>query len=153
MNTTLMKNKLFEKFSPFAIGQSVWLHTKRTTDIEDLTEKELQEIYKIFFPMEATVSEQLIQLKNSEQIKRRRSNILTIATRIGLKDADSWDKFNTWMLNSSILKKKLNDYTLEELKDLELQMRAAEVNYNRSALKVGTKAWYHKNKIIQPSES
>jgi hypothetical protein len=153
MNTTLMKNRLFEKFSPFAIGQSVWLHTKRTTDIEDLIEKELQEIYKMFFPMEATVSEQIIQLKNNEQLKRRRSNVLTIATRIGLKEADSWEKFNKWMLNSSIYKKKLNDHSIEELKELEIQMRAAEVNYNRSALKIGTKAWYHKNKITEPSEN
>ncbi|URC14014.1 hypothetical protein [Flavobacterium sp. B183] len=38
-------------------------------------------------------------------MKRKRSVILTLATSTGIKEADSWTKFNNWMLNSSILKK------------------------------------------------
>lgn len=153
MNATTMKNKLFEKFSPSSIGQTVYLHTHRTTNIDDLTSEEIAEIYKLFFPKESNVSAQLIEAKNNDVLKRHRSNILTIATRIGIKERDSWDDFNKWMLNSSICKKKLNDHNLEELKALELQFRAASVNYDRSSLKVGTKAWYHRNKITPPSNN
>ena len=146
MNATTIKNKLFEKFSPFAISQTVFLHTGRTTDIEDLSEKELQEIYKIFFPHE-------ILLNYEKLLKEHRSVILSIATRIGIKEPDNWDKFNNWMLKSSILKKKLNDYKLDELPKLERQLRAAESNYQASAEKPGNKAWYHKNKFPIPSKN
>ena len=47
MNATTIKNKLFEKFSPFAISQTVFLHTGRTTDIEDLSEKELNYLIEV----------------------------------------------------------------------------------------------------------
>lgn len=151
MTTTTMKNKLLERFSSFAIGQSIYLHTKRTTDIEELTAQELEEIYKLFFPKQPTVQEQLFDAKNNDVLKRHRSNILTIATRIGLKQPDSWEQFNNWMLKSSRYHKRLNDHNLEELKALEIQMRATEVNYERSALQPGTKAWFHKNKITPPS--
>jgi len=115
MNSTTIKNKLFEKFSPFAISQTVFLHTGRTTDIEDLSEKELQEIYKIFFPHERNIAEQAFLLNYEKLLKEHRSVILSIATRIGIKEPDNWDKFNNWMLKSSILKKKLNDYKLDEI--------------------------------------
>lgn len=151
MTTTNMKTKLLERFSAFAIGQSIYLHTKRTTDIDELTDDELSEIYELFFPKQPTTEEQLFDAKNKDLLKRRRSNILTIATRIGIKQPDSWDKFNKWMLSRSIYKKRLLDHDLEELKALEIQMRAAEVNYDRSALIPGTKAWYHKSKINPPS--
>ena len=57
------------------------------------------------------------------------------------------------MLKSSILKKKLNDYKLDELPKLERQLRAAESNYQASAEKAGNKAWYHKNKFPIPSKN
>ena len=153
MNAITIKNKLFEKFSPFAISQTVFLHTGRTTDIEDLSEKELQEIYKIFFPHERNIAEQAFLLNYEKLLKEHRSVILSIATRIGIKEPDSWDKFNNWMLKSSILKKKLNDYNLQEIKDLERQLRATESNYQASAEKAGNKAWYHKNKFPIPSKN
>ena len=147
MNATTIKNKLFEKFSAFAISQTVFLHTGRTTDIEELSDEELAEVYKIFFPTERNIAEQVLLLKE------HRSIILSIATRIGLKEPDSWDKFNNWMLKSSIKKKKLNDYNLQELKELERQLRATESNYQASAEKAGNKAWYHKNKFPIPSKN
>lgn len=153
MKTTLMKNKLLEKFNPFAISQTVYLETRRTTNIDDLTPEEVEKIYKMFFPKEVLASEQLITAKNNDVLKKHRSNILTIATRIGIKEPDSWDKFNNWMLKNSKFKKKLNDHNLEELKELELQFRAASTNYDRSALQIGTKAWYHYHKITPPSDN
>ena len=153
MNATTIKNKLFEKFSPFAISQTVFLHTGRTTDIDELSDEELAEVYKIFFPTERNIAEQVFMLNYEKLLKEHRSIVLSIATRIGLKEPDSWDKFNNWMLKSSILKKKLNDYNLQEIKDLERQLRATESNYQASAEKAGNKAWYHKNKFPIPSKN
>lgn len=153
MNSTTIKNKLFEKFSAFAISQTVFLHTGRTTDIEELSDEELAEVYKIFFPAERNIAEQVFLLNYEKLLKEHRSIVLSIATRIGLKEPDSWDKFNNWMLKSSILKKKLNDYNLQEIKDLERQLRATESNYQASAEKAGNKAWYHKNKFPIPSKN
>lgn len=153
MNSTTIKNKLFEKFSAFAISQTVFMHTGRTTDIEELSDEELAEVYKIFFPTERNIAEQVFMLNYEKLLKEHRSIVLSIATRIGLKEPDSWDKFNNWMLKSSILKKKLNDYNLQEIKDLERQLRATESNYQASAEKAGNKAWYHKNKFPIPSKN
>ena len=153
MNSTTIKNKLFEKFSAFAISQTVFLHTGRTTDIEELSDEELAEVYKIFFPAERNIAEQVFLLNYEKLLKEHRSIVLSIATRIGLKEPDSWDKFNNWMLKSSNLKKKLNDYNLQEIKDLERQLRATESNYQASAEKAGNKAWYHKNKFPIPSKN
>ena len=153
MNATTIKNKLFEKFSAFAISQTVFLHTGRTTDIDELTDQELAEVYKIFFPAERNIAEQVFMLNYEKLLKEHRSIVLSIATRIGLKEPDSWDKFNNWMLKSSILKKKLNDYNLQEIKDLERQLRATESNYQASSEKAGNKAWYHKNKFPIPSKN
>jgi len=80
-------------------------------------------------------------------LREKRSVILTIATRTGIKDADCWIKFNKWMLNSSILKKELHKYNSDELDKLIKQFRGLEANYNKSANKTGTKAWLHKNKF------
>ena len=153
MNATTIKNKLFEKFSAFAISQTVFLHTGRTTDIEELSDEELAEVYRILFPTERNIAEQVFMLNYEKLLKEHRSIVLSIATRIGLKEPDSWDKFNNWMLKSSILKKKLNDYNLQEIKDLERQLRATESNYQASAEKAGNKAWYHKNKFPIPSKN
>ena len=153
MNSTTIKNKLFEKFSAFAISQTVFLHTGRTTDIEELSDEELAEVYRILFPTERNIAEQVFMLNYEKLLKEHRSIILSIATRIGLKEPDSWDKFNNWMLKSSIKKKKLNDYNLQELKELERQLRATESNYQASAEKAGNKAWYHKNKFPIPSKN
>ena len=153
MNATTIKNKLFEKFSAFAISQTVFLHTGRTTDIEELSDEELAEVYRILFPVERNIAEQVFMLNYEKLLKEHRSIVLSIATRIGLKEPDSWDKFNNWMLKSSILKKKLNDYNLQEIKDLERQLRATESNYQASAEKAGNKAWYHKNKFPIPSKN
>lgn len=146
-----LKDKIELKHSAFAISQTVFLHTGRTTNIDDLTPAEIESIYNVLFPMEMTNEEELIHAKNLQNLKYYRSNVLTLATRLGIKDIDSWDKFNKWMLEKSIFKKKLNDHNLEELKELQLQFRGMESNYERSAMNPGTKAWYHKNKLIPPS--
>lgn len=153
MDTVILKNKLFEKFSPLAISQTVYLHTRRTTNIDELTEQELTEIYKMFFPNQPSLMQKVVIAEHKELMRKHRSICLTIATKIGLKAPDSWEKFNNWMLKSSILKKRLNDYTLVELQSLERQLRSAESNFEASAEKPGNKAWYHKNGFPVPSKN
>jgi len=79
--------------------------------------------------------------------REKQSIILTIATRTGIKEPDSWTKFNEWMLNSSVQKKELHKYNSDELDKLIKQFRGIESNYKKSAEKTGTKAWRHKHKF------
>lgn len=88
-------------------------------------------------------SEQSLSAEMELIMKRKRSVILTLATHTGIKEADSWTKFNNWMLNSSIHKKALNSYGYDELDDLTKQFQALKTNYEHSAKKMGTKAWHH----------
>ncbi|RWW91840.1 hypothetical protein [Flavobacterium cerinum] len=75
--------------------------------------------------------------------KSKRSIVLTIAQRTAIHDPANWKKFNDFMLNSSIHKKRLNDYELNELDELIKQFRGLERNYNKSSNKAGTKAYFH----------
>ncbi|CAM2902787.1 hypothetical protein [Flavobacterium frigoris] len=99
------------------------------------------------------VSSQSISAEMELTMKRKRSNILTIATRTGIKEADSWTKFNSWMLASSVHHKALNAYDYNELDELDKQFRQLEINYEHSAQKVGNKAWHHATGIPQSSQN
>ena len=153
MTTTTMKQKLQERFSSFAISQCVWLHTQRTTDIDDITDVELEKIFNLFFPKQQTAAEQVFALKNENEIKTKRSYILTIATEIGIKEPDNWTRFNNFMKKDSVVKKPLKDCNMEELNQVYRQFRGMQANYHKSAEKTGTKAWYHKHKLNQPSQN
>ena len=98
-------------------------------------------------------SDQSLSAKMELIMKRTRSNILTIATKTGIKEANNWTKFNKWMLNSSVHKKPLKEYNYEELDDLNKQFRQLQVNYENSAQKVGNKAWHHATGIPRSSEN
>ncbi len=86
-------------------------------------------------------------------IKQKRSNVLAIAQRCGLHGGTDFKQFNGFMENRSILKKRLNKYTLEELDQLIQQMHAIEANYKASSNHVGTKAWHEHYGIPQSSEN
>lgn len=81
-------------------------------------------------------------------MKKKRSAVLSIATRVGIHNTADWKKFNNWMLQRSILKKPLHLYDIKELDDLLKQMYALQGNYERSANKPLTRAWWHKNKDV-----
>ncbi|WP_136464923.1 hypothetical protein [Flagellimonas onchidii] len=85
--------------------------------------------------------------------KKKRSIVLSIATRTGIHDPNDWNRFNRFMKNSSILKKQLNQYEIDELDKLIKQFRALEDNYGRSAKKAGTKAWSHKHGLPRISHN
>jgi hypothetical protein len=117
----------------------------RTNSSKGLTIQELTDIvWKLqndssFAQNIRSASEALLQI----QLKKKRTVILTIAQRIGLHSGTDFTRFNSFMQNSSVLHKKLQKYTLEELDVLTKQFRAIEQNYNRSAATAGTKAWQH----------
>jgi hypothetical protein len=96
-------------------------------------------------------SEQSLSAEMELIMKRKRSVILTLATHTGIKEPDSWTKFNSWMINSSIHHKALNAYQYDELDDLTKQFQALKANYENSAEKTGTKAWHHATGIPKPS--
>lgn len=98
-------------------------------------------------------SDQSLSAEMELIMKRKRSNILTIATKTGIKEANNWTKFNKWMLNSSVHKKPLKEYNYEELDDLNKQFRQLQANYENSAQKVGNKAWHHATGIPRSSEN
>lgn len=93
------------------------------------------------------------QYLNLMAIRDKRSIVLAIATRTGIKDPESWDRFNQWMLKSSVLKKELYKYSEDELHLLIKQFRGLEQNFTKSAHKVGTKAWAKKNRFPQWSKN
>lgn len=98
-------------------------------------------------------SDQSLSAEMELIMKRKRSNILTIATKTGIKEANNWTKFNKWMLNSSVHKKALKEYNYEELDDLNKQFRQLLANYENSSQKVGNKAWHHATGIPRSSEN
>lgn len=114
--------------------------TKSSTGLLPIEVDELCEKLRNDFKMSLSTDAHLEMLK-----RQKRSEVLTIATRTGIHDPNDWWKFNEFMLHSSILKKPLKRYGLDELDSLIRQFRALEGNFNRSAQKVGTKAWSKKS--------
>jgi hypothetical protein len=86
-----------------------------------------------------------------DQKRKLRSQVLTIATRVGVHNPNDWDVFDRFMMYKSIKKKTLNLYTLEELQNLVKQFRGIEANYNKSSETKGTKAYFHKRGLQKPS--
>lgn len=118
----------------------------RTTSVTDLSPQELQEFCN---RLQNKVNSGDLEIL----MRQKRSTVLTIATRTGIKEPDSWSKFNLWMNNSSVFKKSLNLYNFDELDQLIRQFRGLESNYKQSAAKPGTKAWHHNTGIPRPSEN
>lgn len=118
----------------------------RTQSVRDLTPKELaamcEELQSRFMASDLEI-----------QMRKKRSIVLTIATRTGIKSATSWIEFNNWMLHRSIYKKELHAYDYDELDDLIVQFRGLESNYQKSAEKAGTKAWTHANGFTPISQN
>lgn len=90
-----------------------------------------------------------LQLK----MKEKRAIVLSIAQRVGIHEGTNFDKFNAFMEARSILKKRLNKYTLDELDELIKQFRGLEANFKKSAENPGTKAWNKSNGFSQISDN
>lgn len=141
MKTESMKERIRERFDDFQIGQSVWLQTHRTTDIEELTLEELKAMYELFFP---TKQEQLRIIQEQNRIKELRSIVLREAQYLGLYTPNSWERFNRFMLERSPLKKRLTAYKENEFPVLIKQLKSMRTKFDQSAKKIGTKEWSRK---------
>jgi len=86
-------------------------------------------------------------------LKEKRAIVLAIAQRTGIHEGTSFSKFNAFMEARSILKKRLNKYTLDELDQLIKQFRGLEANFQKSAENAGTKAWNKANGFSQLSDN
>jgi len=120
--------------------------TKSTRELYDL---ELTDLVNQLNKIEHVSS----QLTEKMALKEKRSIVLTIAQRTGIHEGTSFDKFNAFMDARSILKKRLNKYTLDELDELIRQFRGLEANFQKSAENAGTKAWNKANGFSQISDN
>lgn len=121
----------------------------RTSSTKDLNAKEI-------YTLVVWLQDQIVETNKKDAdfelaLKRKRSLVLTLATRTGIKQSDSWVRFNGWMLKYSVMKKPLNQYNYDELDVLIRQFRGLEAHYKQSSEKTGTKAWTRANKFPLPS--
>jgi len=110
----------------------------RTQSLKELQADELQELCNT---LADELNKQQQQIEDTKRLKR--STVLTIATRTGIKQPDNWGSFNHFMLHSSVVKKSLNLCNLDELELVIKQFRALEHSNARSAQKPGTKAFFN----------
>lgn len=121
----------------------------RTKSTRELYDIELTDLVNQLNKIERASS----QLTEKMALKEKRAIVLSIAQRTGIHEGTSFDKFNAFMDARSILNKRLNKYTLDELDELIKQFRGLEANFRKSAEKVGTKAWNKANGFSQISNN
>lgn len=131
--------KIFEGKKPNEIAIVIGGATGfRTTQIEELTEAETRRI------LDAYVPKKNISKEDEATLRNWRTNILTVASRTGIKSPYGWEEFNRWMKQSSVHKKELYKLNIEELKDTHKQLLMVEKNNAKSSKKYGTKAYWRK---------
>jgi hypothetical protein len=120
----------------------------RTTLVDELTDTEVSRLLAIYCPSENILETECNALKEDILKKSWKSKILKLAEDTGIKEKDGFQKFNNWMLLSSVFKKHLNAHSIEELQALYRQIRGVQHNNAKSAKKPLTKAWWAKgNKL------
>ena len=119
----------------------IWRYTGgRTASSRELTQSELEHLIS------------RLEDDRENKVRRLRSTILEIATRTGIHDPNDWSKFNGFMLNRSVYKKPLPDYTYKELKQLLRQFRGIERAFNRAAVNPRNRS-YWKKRGLEPSKN
>ena len=135
--------ELFAERDELSIASEVYGFTSfRTTRMEELTQEEIDALVKVHSPEK--LDEQFNALIEELKMKEWRSKILALAEREGIKEPNSFQKFNNWMLLNSKFKKQLSYHSLKELQELHRQLCALRDNNKRSATKPLTKAWERK---------
>ena len=114
----------------------------RTMRLEELTDAEINLMMTVFKPK--TIEQKADALVDEIKLRNMRSKILALAERTGIKEPGNFHTFNNWMMVSSVYKKQLTNYNIDELKQLYKQLRAVEQNNNASAERPLTKAWLRK---------
>lgn len=141
MNKQEKINALCNKFDASALGQAVYLETRRTTNINDLTMQELDILYNRFFPKK-TPMDYVIELAQQNELKRLRSVILKEAQILGIYTPNSWANFNRFMKFKSYLKKPLNDYNIEEFPELIKQFKSMSAKLQKAKLIPHSREWH-----------
>lgn len=118
----------------------------RTTNVDDLTEAEAEKLLSIHSPCEKDLEKENNILRQELIRSQMISKILKIAETTGIKEVGSFHKFNNWMYSKSKFKKHLNAHSMEELKELNVQLHAVKTNNENSAKKPFNKAWWEKGK-------
>ncbi len=145
MGTLQNLQKLFEGKTPFETAMVVSGFTGfRCTKLEDLTDDEAEALWKQYAPKVQDPAAVLRHVADELERRELKSNILALAERTGIKEPQSWDRFNGWMLNRSKFKKHLNAHSIDELRGLYKQLRSVEQNNALSAAKPLNKAWWNK---------
>ncbi|MFK7099495.1 hypothetical protein V3471_00670 [Flavobacterium oreochromis] len=152
MNTQDKINALCSKFSASALGQAVYMETKRTTDITELSREEVEALYARFFPKKSAI-DFLFEMEQERELKRLRSVIIKEAQFIGIYSPESWAGFNRFMLHKSIFKKALNEYKIEEFPQLIKQFKSISAKVSKAKLIPHTTAWYNELGINDISQN
>lgn len=118
----------------------------RTTLVDDLTDDEAIRLLSIHVPSEKELAEENNALKEHLLRNGWISKVLKLAEITGIKEVGCFHKFNNWMFTNSKFKKHLNAHSIEELKQLHVQLHAVKANNENSAKKPFTKAWWEKGK-------
>lgn len=141
-----LRNVLFDR-TPHELAIEISGFTGfRTTLIEELTQEEIDILYKIH------------KRRYDESIEEKRkwsSYILKIATdegihrpvmvvKYGKNVVDCWYSFNHWMLTQSTAKKLLYHCNVEEMEAVHQQLCKLRDNNEKSAQKPMNKAWWRK---------
>lgn len=123
----------------------------RTSSSKDLSEQELNILFHKL--LNDTDFPDKSQIEIQDDLRKKRSIVLSIATRVGLHNVNNWAQFNSFMTNKSILQKPLKDYKTYEIDALVKQFRSIERHYNKSAQTMGTMAHNHKYNIPKLSKN
>ena len=145
MNAKKQLRELFAERNPAEVAIEINGFTGwRTTLIDELTDQEAETLLQIHLPREKDLEEECKALLEEMKKKEYKSAILALAEIAHIKDPGDFQRFNNWMFRYSRFKKHLNAHSLEELKLLYKQLRAAQANNARSAQRPMSKAWWHK---------
>ena len=121
--------------------EMIWRYTGgRTASSRELTQSELEHLIS------------RLEDDRENKVRRLRSTILDIATRVGIHDPNDWSKFNGFMLRRSVYKKPLPDYSYKELKRLLRQFRGIERAFERAAQNPKNMSYWRKMKL-EPSKN
>ena len=118
----------------------------RTASTKELFDSEMD---KLIFKLSSEFGKKTMNPNLEIERRNKRATVLAIAGRVGFfpDGSSNFDTFNRFMQSSSILKKDLYKYKLDELDELIRQFRGIEANFEHSATHAGTKAWHQKNKF------
>ncbi|WP_187477823.1 hypothetical protein [Amniculibacterium sp. G2-70] len=153
MKAEKMKKRLLDRFGR-GLEDSVWMHSHhRTHNLDELDDNELDSFYHLFFPRKPKIEDVLTKMEQDKELKRLRAIILKDAHYMGLYNPHDFSGFNAFMEKSSVLKKVLPFYKIDEFPELIKQFKSMRAKYEKDITVVGSKAWHHYHQLPMPSRN